>query len=79
MEHLRWLLLPELDPFRANALIYFTAFQYYAAHFSSITQQGFLMISEGIQVCCRILESIEINGNIDTKWLNLLYYRFFIH
>ena len=62
--------------FRAQVPLHLNAFQYSAANLYSPWNRrkffGFLMISGGIKVCCRILESIEIRKNIGTKLVKLL-------
>ena len=63
------ILSSKLNPFRENALIYFNTFQY-SATFSFYTSlktsrnQRFSNVFRGYRKCCRILESIETNGNI---------------
>ena len=60
-----------INPFWANITLFFNAFQYYAAFYNPWKRQknsGFLLLS-GVIKNGRILENIEIMGNIDTKWV----------
>ena len=54
---------------------YFNAFQYFAAFYTPWKRQktsSFLMSSGGIN-SCRMIENIEIIGNIGAKWVKSVF------